>query len=792
MLRISRSDAKGSIKVNVQFHWERIFCIRRIPLLLAVLFSISGCLPKGTQHPDVKCTLGTACYSEDYKESGGSSGEGFSAPIERSQLIVAAPKVSAIIETRPFRIKFLNQEGQSVLQSVRDDLPNYDPQCSMIEPNIYGEFSTSPIYANQKCSRYHALHFEVGEPERIEQLNHLYIEPVHVYRKTTHYFATYVTSVAELESGLSMELATTKDNTTITLTVEADPSGSEALRIQAKVNDPSAQAVNFSFTSNFNEAFYGFGSRRDTLNQRGRTLYSWTLDGMGQWVTKPTMNFHRVYAPQNLFLSSSGYGVLVENSELTRFYMASDREDAWKMQVSSNEMTFVVAPGNYGKSIESLTAINGRHRSLPQWAKGFIFAHRIPVRLFDPPKTGAYFNEVMNNLNQLNALGIDTSAYLVEAWDAPHRMSVEEAKTVVEEIKSRGIKPMLYLREMLSKDTLRLEDPSFMDEAIEKGYVPKTANGKPYVFTHNAVPTTFIDYSNPAAVEWWEARVRRLLDFGGEGFMLDFGENIQSDMIFNNGKTGRAMHNLNPVLASKETAAVIDKYEQENPDRNIMFFTRASFTGRPGSAAYEHAQFLGDNWQTWDSVTGLPAVIPDVLNRGLGGSYNLTTDIAGYIDWAGKSADKELFIRWTQMATFIPIFRLHNSPLKKLIKPWDFDEETLQQFKDTIALRKRALPYMEQLWDEAAKAGMPLWRPMWLTFPDDSRFRDTKDQFMLGNDVLVAPVTIQGVTTKSVVLPGGCWKEVNSGITYEGNKTIEVNASLLVLPYFFRCKKTPF
>ncbi|MDX1695201.1 MAG: glycoside hydrolase family 31 protein [Ketobacteraceae bacterium] len=763
-----------------------------ITVLLGLSVVLSGCLPQGTQHPDIQCTEGTACYSEDYRESGGTSGAGFAPPVAESELRVAASGVSAVIATNPFAIRFLDQKGQTVLQSVDADVPNYDPQCSLIEPDIRGEFSTSPLYANQQCQRYHALYFEAGEPESIEQLDHLYIEPVHFYRERTHYFATYVMAVTELDSGISLELATTRDNTTITLRVEADPSGAEALRVQAKVNDPTAQAVNFAFMSHFHEAFYGFGSRRDTLNQRGRSLYSWTLDGMGQWVTRPDLNYHRAYAPQNLFLSSNRYGVLVENTEMTRFYMGSDREDAWKMQVASNDMAFVVAPGEYSQSIESLTAINGRHRSLPEWAKGFIFSHRIPVRLFDPGKTGAYYRKAMDNLEQLDALGIETSAYLLEAWDAPHRMSLEEAEKVVEEIKSRGIKPMLYIREMLSKDTLRLEDPAYMDEAIENGYVPKRADGSPYVFRHNAAPTTYVDYSNPAANVWWEARVRRLLDFGGEGFMLDFGENIQPDMVFYNGKTGRSMHNLNPVLAAKETAAVIDKYERENPGREIMFFTRASFTGRPGSAAYEHAQFLGDNWQTWDSVTGLPAVIPDVLNRGLGGSHNLTTDIAGYIDWAGKSADKELFIRWTQLATFIPVFRLHNSPLKELIRPWDFDEETLEHFKDAIALRKKALPYMNSLWEEAAATGMPLWRPMWLVFPDDTRFRDNKDQFMLGDDVLVAPVTAPGALNKSVVLPEGCWTEMNSGITYDGNQTVEVAAPLLVLPYFFRCGTAPF
>jgi alpha-glucosidase len=705
-----------------------------------------------------------------------------------SQYVVSGNNVSAVIETRPFRIIIKDGDGQTVLKSVNSSVPFFNPDCYYCEPDSLGGFYSFPPMT---CDRYHPLHFEIGAPEIFDYDDLLLVEPMQVYRNTKLFFATDVTWTGPSGNGKLFTLETTKDNTTVSVLVEPDPSGEEAMRITATVNDPRARNISFAFKSRPDESFYGFGGRRGTLDQKGCAIYSWTQDAMAQNSLFTQSSLSRAYGPQALFYSSRNFGFLLENSELARFYMGNDRDDAWKVNVSSSRAAFVVSAGDYRKNIESITAINGRHRPIPDWAKGLIFAHRSQIRLLGESEPGAYFEDSMEHLRRLTELGIETSGYLIEAWASSANLTYEELDRLMAEIDRLGIKPLTYMRMMLTDDFLGTEDPEIYQQAYANGYMPTRDNGSPYSYSLLMSPTSVIDYTNPAAVDWWEQRVQEMLNLGSEGFMFDFGEQVRPDMHFHNGETGRSMHNKLPVLGNKKTARVIAAYAQDNPGRDILFFTRANYTGRPGSPAYENAQFLGDNTQTWDDASGIKSVLPDILNRGLGGAYNSTTDIAGYWDTYGK-AGKELFIRWTQLATFTGLFRLHNSPFTQLTTPWSFDDKTLRIFKETLALRKQALPYMNALWDTAADNGLPLWRPMWLEYPNDERFRNEMGQFMLGDKVLVAPVLDRWKRSKSVKLPEGCWQYMITGAVYQGGRTVTVDAPLDVLPYFFKCGESPF
>ncbi|MDX1692911.1 MAG: glycoside hydrolase family 31 protein [Ketobacteraceae bacterium] len=759
--------------------------------LTSLLITVSGCSDSGAKFPEPDCTPGQTCFSDELSESGGTSGEGFPDPVAEDEWLVEGNNVSALVETKPFRISIRDGQGRTVLSSVTEPVPNYSPECLFYEPNAVGEFLASPEVYGHFCERYHPLHFEVGEPEKFQHLSLLYIDPMRIYRDTTLYFATDVIDVEQSGDGLLLTLATTRDNTTATVLIEPDPSGVQAMRVQATVNDPQVQHVNFAFQASPDETFYGFGGRRN-MDQRGKDIYSWTEDSMAQNSLFPKISAPRAYGPQALFYSSRNYGFLVENTELSRFHMASDRDDAWKVNVSSNEAAFVVAAGTNAENIESITAINGRHKALPEWAKGFIFAHRSPIRLLGGARPGEYFENAMEHLKQLETLDIDTAGYLVEAWGSSANISSDELSRLIAEIKRQGIKPMTYMREMVVDGFLGTEDPEIFDHAVTQGFVPEREDGRPYIYFMWLSPTSVIDYTNPDTLVWWEQRLNAMLDLGSEGFMLDFGEQVHDGMIFHNGETGRSMHNKLSTLAAKETGRIVDQYESANPGRDIFYFTRSNFSGRPGSPAYEHAQFLGDNTQSWDALSGIKAVIPDILNRGLGGAYNVTTDIAGYWDMGKGVANKELFLRWTQLAAFVPVFRLHNSPMTELKTPWSFDDEALEVFKSVLELRKQALPYMNELWADAAESGMPLWRPMWLEFPEDPRFRNEAGQFMLGDRVLVAPVLDRRARKKSVALPRGCWEYRPTGQNYQGGGTVEVNAPLGVLPYFFKCDDRPF
>lgn len=784
--------------------WENIWKVRENPSLnrvkrpfmavgmtFVIAFVIVGCSDPGAKFPPPGCDPGNSCFTDGLLESGGESGAGFDDPVNKQQYVVVGNNVSAVVETNPFRVIIKDNQGQAVLESVDSGIPNYAPECLFYEPNTVGEFLSSPKTYGHFCARYHPLHFEIGELEDFQFQNYAFVEPMRVYRDATMYFATDVINVQNQGDSLLLTLATTRDNTTVEIVVEPDPSGVEAIRLSATVNDPMAQNMSFAFKSRAEESFYGFGGRRD-LDQKGKAIYSWTEDAMAQNSIFSKISEHRAYGPQALFYSSDNYGFLLENSELSRFHMGNDREDAWKFNVSSNHAAFVVSSGDYKENIENITAINGRHLPLPEWAKGFVFSHRSSINLLGAPKPGKYFADAMENLKQLKELELGATGYLVEAWGSEVNINQEELTQLITEIRGLGIKPMTYMRQMVVNSFLGTENPDIYEQALANELIPTDEAGLPYTFSMWLAQTSVIDYTNPQAVDWWENRLRDMLDLGSEGFMLDFGEQVRPDMVFHNGETGRSMHNKLSALAAKETARIVDTYEDENPGKEIIYFTRSNFSGRPGSPAYEHAQFLGDNTQSWDALTGIKAVMPDILNRGLGGAYNGSTDISGYWDLGKGVANKELFIRWSQLATFVPLFRLHNSPFTKLKTPWSFDTKTLEIFKSVLALRKKAIPYMDTLWDSATETGIPLWRPMWLEFPDDPRFRDESKQFMLGDKVLVAPVVDRGRRKKSVILPAGCWQYMPTKEIYEGEQTVRVDAPLTVLPYFFKCDDSPF
>ncbi|MEW6077445.1 MAG: TIM-barrel domain-containing protein [Thermodesulfobacteriota bacterium] len=696
--------------------------------------------------------------------------------------------MSAVIETRPFRLLIKDSAGQTVLASIVSDIPLVNPDCYYCEPDLMGGFWSLPPLI---CDCYAPLFFEIGEPEEFDFLDLLVAEPMQIYRDTKLYFAKDVVKASASGKGQLFTLSTTRDDTTVDVLVEPDPSGVEAMRIKATVNNARAQNVSFAFASNKNESFYGFGGRRGTLDQKGKEIFSWTMDAMAQNAIVDQYSLSRAYGPQALFYSSGKYAFLLENSELARFYMGNDRDNAWKVNVSSGKAAFVVSAGDYRQNIENITAINGRHRAVPDWAKGLIFAQRSPITFIGEAEPGAYFRDAMTYLRKLTELNIETSGYLIEAWASSANITRDELDLLLAELDRLDIRPLTYMRMMLTDDSLNTEDPEIYNQAYTNGYMPTREDGSPYAYPVLMAPTSVVDYTNPQALDWWQQRVNRMLDLGSEGFMFDFGEQVRPDMRFYNGETGRSMHNRLPVLGNKETARIVDAYEQAHPGRDIFFFTRANYSGRPGSPAYETAQFLGDNTQSWDADTGLKSVLPDILNRGLGGAYNTSTDIGGYWDLYGV-CDKELFIRWTQLATFISVFRLHNSPFTALKTPWSYDDQTVQVFKSVLALRKKALPYMNTLWQTAAAAGLPLWRPMWLEFPDDVRFRNEMGQFMLGDKVLVAPVLDKGKRVKSVILPQGCWQYMRTNYVYQGGQTVTVDAPLDVLPYFFKCGETPF
>lgn len=266
-----------------------------------------------------------------------------------------------------------------------------------------------------------------------------------------------------------------------------------------------------------------------------------------------------------------------------------------------------------------------------------------------------------------------------------------------------------------------------------EGLTVRRANGQTYITTGTTGQRiALLDFTNPAAVRFWQGIVDRVLDLGFDGFMADFGEEVLSDMHFHDGETGATMHDRYVVLYMRATRLALTAYGRSHPGRTLWFFNRAGYSGTPGSAAYEGGNFPGDEATDWSQASGLASSTPDMLNRAIAGAYGFGTDIGGYADFTTPPTTKELFLRWAEWAALSPIFRLHGSGLAGTHTPWSFDQQTVATYRALSSLHERAAPLILKLWQQADRTGIPPTRPLWLEFPGDPRAAAQQQEWTLG------------------------------------------------------------
>ncbi len=346
-----------------------------------------------------------------------------------------------------------------------------------------------------------------------------------------------------------------------------------------------------------------------------------------------------------------------------------------------------------------------------------------------------------------------------------------------------------YFRAYVGVDSGNTEPSGDLAEALAGGYLATTAGGAPYLFgTSFGGVAGVLDVTNPSARAWFAGRLVTAMDSGADGFMTDFGEQVQPDMHFADGATGATEHNRFPVEYQQIVHDTVTRYEATHPGRQIFWYDRA---GWQGSAAQESASFPGDETTDFSSASGLQSQTPDMLNRQVGGDWGYTTDIGGYEDATTGATTKELLLRWAEWSVLSPFFRLHGSAGSGTHTRWSYDAETLAAYRSLSELRERVAPLVQSRWASSVQTGLPVVTPLWLAYPDDPRAAAQQQEWLLGPDVLAAPVVEQGATTRTAYLPAGCWTYQPTGRQYSGGQSVTVDAPLTTLAWFTRCGSTP-
>jgi len=695
------------------------------------------------------------------------------------QIMVDGSGGSAVITRAPFGISFRDSVGNTVLSEAPSaGGPLTLPQAM---PGMPAEPTGPALYA--------PLSFLVGGVQLSTFTGGQDGGNLRSDEETgTEYSAREVVAAEAEGEGVRLTLST-DDPSGRQLLVKVTPDGSGALSVSAVPSEPAGvAAMADSFSSPAGEAFHGFGGRHNSLDQRGQHFYNWVdqenVAGGSPETLEPN-GAQAAYYVQSSFISNEGYGFLLNRNEISAWRMDSDRPDAWQTEVAAPAVDYVVAPGSMTQAASTLTAITGRQRVPPAWAVGPTFDREGEYRV----TAARYEEQVQSDLQNFAHYRLPVDAYRIEDWQFLSRSGLE---AVIAQLHALRIHPLVYFRPFVGEEEIGQEEPSAFSTAVGNGYVTKTEGGEPYLFNDNFGATAaLIDFTNPTAVHWWKERIDSALELGADGFMLDFGEQVQPGMRFSDGSTGAQMHDSYTVLYKRITREVVEEFEAAHPGREIFFYTRSGYTGTPGSAAYEGANFAGDETTEWGPASGLASLTPDMLNRAVGGAYGYTTDIGGYYDVNYPPTTRELFLRWAEWAALSPLFRLHGALLHEHT-PWDPNIRAVGAYKLLSKLHISAQPLILSLWKQADETGVPITRPLYLAYPEDPQAALQDQEWLLGPDVLVAPVVTERARSRSVYFPNGCWRSPETGQEVVGPRYETISARIVQLPFFFHCGTEPF
>jgi oligosaccharide 4-alpha-D-glucosyltransferase len=326
-------------------------------------------------------------------------------------------------------------------------------------------------------------------------------------------------------------------------------------------------------------------------------------------------------------------------------------------------------------------------------------------------------------------------------------------------------------------------DSKLYKEFAAAGLFALSKDGSPEVWndwwTFGGAGGSIINPLAPAAQKMLGDRYAALVRTGVDGFWTDLGEpeNVPATARFGPWSEVEFHQAFN-----KEWSRIVrDAWAKASPGKRPFILSRSGYLGSTG---YGVSIWSGDVPATWD---GLKAQIPLGLQAGLSGFPFWGSDAGGFITSGGElmPPDPELYLRWLQFASFTPVFRAHGMGPRE---PWIYGEEWLRRTREAIGLRDVLLPYVYstayQVWSE----GLPMMRPLFFLDPADPRLTSEDTSFLLGDWLLVAPVTqpLSATNVKKIYLPRGAWYNLSTMTRYEGGREIEFPLSLDTYPAFVR------
>ncbi len=506
------------------------------------------------------------------------------------------------------------------------------------------------------------------------------------------------------------------------------------------------------------EYVYGLGERFTPFVKNGQTVEMWNEDGG----TASEIAYKNI----PFYITNKGYGVLLDNEGDAAYEIASEKVERIQFSVEGERLDYYFINGQTPKgTIQKYTELTGKPALPPAWSFGLWLTTSFTTN-YDEKTTSHFIDgmaerDIPLHVFHFDCFWMEGNEWCNFTWDAN---TFPDPEGMIQRYHDKGLKICVWINPYIAQ-----KSPLF-HEAKELGYLIKKSNGDVWQTDMWQAGMGIVDFTNPGACTWYQAKLKTLLDMGVDCFKTDFGERIPvKDIAYFDGSDSVKMHNYYTQLYNK---CVFELLEKERGVGEAVLFARSATVGGQQFPAH----WGGDSSASYPSMA---ETLRSGLSLACAGFGFWSHDISGF----ESTAPADIYKRWCQFGLLSSHSRLHGSSSYRV--PWLFDDEACEVLKKFVNLKCSLMPYLYHQAVLSHQEGTPMMRPMFVEFPSDRSCEPLDKQYMMGDSLLVAPIFKESGEVE-YYLPKGKWYNLLTNTVVEGEKWHKETHDYFSMPLLVR------